>query len=480
MVIRCERCSTLYELDEKVLSSSGSQVQCTRCQHVFTAHPPTAPGRTLVGVPAQPSPPQPAASRSAAPSGPRPPAATPSPNGAARAVRSGPAPVYRPTPPAQGAPAGGAAVRAPLLRKDTVGAFESRLRWSARWRWLGPLAVAVAVVGGGVAWLLLSGRVDPEVSRAREEAIALVARDDGESVGKAIVRLDGAARSGASTAALEADRALAKVVRAAGLVEEGESVPELAKEREAEARALATEAYEALRALQAGEGSGAEVARALAAYYALGGDRERAQRAIRGGAERAPADPWLALADAWLDARGTDRAARERALVKLGGLSASRPELLRARWLLARTQASLGRRSEALSTLEGLLAVNGKHEGARRLRSELAGAPAPAASAAPAAAPSTAPPTAPPGAPATTIPAPPRKRPPPAPAPEPTPAAAPDAGAEALPVQVLTPVAPPAQEPAAAPESEAKPPPAEPPPRPKRQPPPEPPPLEGQ
>ncbi|HET7825361.1 MAG TPA: zinc-ribbon domain-containing protein, partial [Anaeromyxobacter sp.] len=48
MVIRCERCSTLYELDEALLAPGGSQVQCTRCQHVFTAFPPRAPGRTLV------------------------------------------------------------------------------------------------------------------------------------------------------------------------------------------------------------------------------------------------------------------------------------------------------------------------------------------------------------------------------------------------------------------------------------------------
>ncbi|HEY6101289.1 MAG TPA: zinc-ribbon domain-containing protein, partial [Anaeromyxobacter sp.] len=32
MVIRCERCSILYELDEALLAPGGSQVQCTRCQ----------------------------------------------------------------------------------------------------------------------------------------------------------------------------------------------------------------------------------------------------------------------------------------------------------------------------------------------------------------------------------------------------------------------------------------------------------------
>ncbi|MGB8929693.1 MAG: zinc-ribbon domain-containing protein, partial [Anaeromyxobacteraceae bacterium] len=60
MNIRCERCSTTYELDEALLAPEGSPVQCTKCQHVFNAVPPRAAGRTLVGVPAA-SPPQPVA-----------------------------------------------------------------------------------------------------------------------------------------------------------------------------------------------------------------------------------------------------------------------------------------------------------------------------------------------------------------------------------------------------------------------------------
>ena len=40
LVIRCERCSTLYELDEALLAPDGSPVQCTRCDHVFTVRPP--------------------------------------------------------------------------------------------------------------------------------------------------------------------------------------------------------------------------------------------------------------------------------------------------------------------------------------------------------------------------------------------------------------------------------------------------------
>ena len=43
MRIRCERCATTYELDEKRLPPHGALVKCTRCDHVFRAAPP-APG----------------------------------------------------------------------------------------------------------------------------------------------------------------------------------------------------------------------------------------------------------------------------------------------------------------------------------------------------------------------------------------------------------------------------------------------------
>lgn len=40
MRIRCERCATIYELDEKRLPPHGALVKCTRCDHVFRAAPP--------------------------------------------------------------------------------------------------------------------------------------------------------------------------------------------------------------------------------------------------------------------------------------------------------------------------------------------------------------------------------------------------------------------------------------------------------
>lgn len=414
MVIRCERCSTLYELDEALLSPAGSQVQCTRCQHVFTAFPPRAAGRTLVGMPAQ------AASEPARPPADKPVAAhtarkTPAPGTAARpepprAVRTSPPPVYRPS----GASAPPTTGRAPLLKRDTVGTFESRLRWSARWRWLAPLLAVIAVgvlsVGG---WLVLGRRSEPETARTRADAMSLVALDDAASLDQAIARLDAVLRRSPKQRAAASERALAYVVRAASLAEESEGLagrlaarnaererlsreqppgwedahraaaadvqklePEM-KAREERARSLGAAAFQALRRLQSEQGDGPDVARGLAAYHALANERDRARKIIRAARDHAPADPWLDLAEAWVDAREPERAARERALAELGALSVAHPELLRARYLLARTAATLGRKGEAIATLDALLSANARHEAGRRLRDELTAPPAP-------------------------------------------------------------------------------------------------------
>ncbi len=49
MLIRCEKCSTLYELDEKLLPAQGAPVQCSKCQFVFKAYPPAEPARAADG-----------------------------------------------------------------------------------------------------------------------------------------------------------------------------------------------------------------------------------------------------------------------------------------------------------------------------------------------------------------------------------------------------------------------------------------------
>jgi len=523
LVIRCERCSTLYELDEALLSPSGSQVQCTRCQHVFTAHPPRSAGRTLVGVPAQ-----------AAAAGAAPPAAKAPSAGALQAekpralhgagarpaatasglpgrpeqrgVRPGSPPVYRPAAPTGGSPAP-SAVRAPVLRKDTIGAFEARLRWSARWRWLAPSLVALAVAAAAAGWTLLSRRGDPAAGRERAEALALAALDDTASLERAMARLDELERRTPALPGVAADRALVQVLRAASLAEEGEALAarqaargaERERQRreqpagweeaeraaaadaqalEAEVRAreeraqtLGAAALATLRGIPPGGSEAPEVTRALAAYHALAGERERVGAAAAAARGRA-GDPWLDLARAWLDARDQDREARERALGALRVLSTSHPELLRGRYLLARTQAALGRRGEAIATLDGLLLANARHEGARRLREELslppALAPPPLVALPPAKAPAPRKPAPPPPRPGT------EAAPVPGEAPQPVPApAAPSAAPSAAPPAANVPPPPAAAEPGAGSGSPGEEP-VRPPPRPRSRPEPDP------
>lgn len=172
MLIRCERCSTLYELDEALLSPDGSPVQCTRCQHVFTARPPLAPGRTLVGVPAVVAPdPSPAAAAPPAQAAEAAPAGTPAqvPSGggeeeavavrptAAGRLADGPRPIRTTAGPAVYRPAQSQnpMSRPATIRRESVGAFEARLRWSARRKWLWPLVAAAILVAAGSAYAFL-------------------------------------------------------------------------------------------------------------------------------------------------------------------------------------------------------------------------------------------------------------------------------------------------------------------------------------
>ena len=41
MIIRCEKCSTTYHLDQKHVEPFGSKVRCSRCGHIFWAEPPS-------------------------------------------------------------------------------------------------------------------------------------------------------------------------------------------------------------------------------------------------------------------------------------------------------------------------------------------------------------------------------------------------------------------------------------------------------
>jgi hypothetical protein len=304
----------------------------------------------------------------------------------------------------------------PVMGRSAFGAFESRLRWSARVRWLAPAAAAALLALAAGAWVLLRGHVDPEAAGARAEGIALVALDDTDSLDQALTRFDDALRRAPRLRAAAADRALAQLLRATALLEDGEAIAARFASRSAErellareqptgwedaertaaaemqaleaearalderARALSQSAVTALRPLQADLGDDPAVVRALATYHAVSGRRDEALRTVRTARDAGRTDAWLELVDASLDAGRPEREARERALAALAALSARHPELLRARYLLARAQAALGRTAEAQATLDGLLAANSRHEGARKLREALA---APVVAAAP-------------------------------------------------------------------------------------------------
>ena len=407
MLIRCERCSTVYELDETLLAPEGAPVQCTRCDNVFVAFPPRAAGRTLVGMPAAQAPaptPAPFPAPTPAPTKPSVPAAgpTPGPRAPASDARArGPTPqVYKPGPaPSPSRPA-------PVLRKDQVGAFESRLRWSARWKWLAPTLAAAVLVIAGAAWLFLVGRTDPEAARARSEGLALLTLDDATSLDAAIARLDEAVRREPSLTAAVADGALARLLRAEVLREEWEDarprIPTGEVEKAAtsldprmvRSRELSAAAWAALEALGQDSAGGAAL-RAHAYGYAQRRDRAHLAPLLSAARMHGESDPWLDVAEATLDLEGNAEH-RERAVVRLGALVAGHPEIVRARWLLARGQASLGRTPEALAALEGVIASNARHDGARRLRAALTMPPPAAATATPAdAAAAPAPPPAP-------------------------------------------------------------------------------------
>ncbi|MFO0581191.1 MAG: zinc-ribbon domain-containing protein [Anaeromyxobacter sp.] len=381
MLIRCERCSTVYELDETVLAPEGAPVQCTKCENVFVAYPPRAAGRTLVGLPAVQNP-QPAPSP-AEPAPEPPPRPTPGPRApASDRMRSASPQVYRPTPGPSQAP-----VRAPVLRKDQVGAFESRLKWSARWKWLAPAIVAGALTLGGGAWWFLSNRTDPDAERARGEGLALLALDDAQSLDAAIAKLDDAARREPGRALNVAAAALARVVRAELWREDATDDPAAAggeDPRLSKAAALLASARAALAALPAGDSEAPAVVRAQALGAASARERPRVAALASAARSRGEPDPWLDLAEASLDLDGAADA-RDRAVVRLAGVAAAHPELLRARWLLARGQASLGRTTEALAAAEAVLSANARHEGARRLRQRLTAPPPPAPAVNPAA-----------------------------------------------------------------------------------------------
>ncbi|HET6923892.1 MAG TPA: zinc-ribbon domain-containing protein [Anaeromyxobacteraceae bacterium] len=414
MHIRCERCSTVYELDEKILPPGGAPVQCTRCQHVFHAFPPQAAGRTLPMFPAvqgegvaRPSPPPAGVPGPSAP-GPAPRQAAPAP------ARPAPAPARQSPQPA--GPAAPAAPAPPPPRRDrrgdTVTILARQIRSRRLWKWLGPLLLLLAAGAGyGVFWHR-SRQIDPAALARRQEGLRLLARDGGRDLEQAAQVLADASRLDPRLFQARADRALALTLlaadereRVAGLESRFRTLDAERLRLEAEgtegwrqwqagvidrmkalegqiepirgrAGQLSSEALGELKALGRSHGDDPAVARALALHHALDGNREQASRVVRDARAAGQADPWLDLADGVSDlVAASSELARQKAVARLAPLAAAHPELLRARMLLARAQVDLGRTDAAVTALDGVLEANAGHERARETKERLLAPP---------------------------------------------------------------------------------------------------------
>jgi hypothetical protein len=276
-----------------------------------------------------------------------------------------------------------------VLRRDAVGTFESRLRWSHRWKWLAPSIFLGAVALALIAYLARGAySTDHGAAQARERALALALADDVKSLEQAREELAGVT-GGPQLGAARADRALVELLLAGALSE-----PEPRGARKDQARTLVASASVTLDELARANPSPPEVARARAVGAALAPNRAELRRLATAAKGALPDDPQATLAELGVDIRSTDHAVRDRAVSDLGLLVARRPELLRGWYLLARGQALAGRRNEALATLDDLLKRNPRHEGALGLKEAITRPPSTAPIAPPVVAGATPPPVA--------------------------------------------------------------------------------------
>jgi thioredoxin-like negative regulator of GroEL len=310
-----------------------------------------------------------------------------------------------------------------------VGAVEARAQQSNLWRRLlvpGVILVLLALVAGGTA--LWRRRPDPEVLRLAAEATARLTQDDAGSLARAVQLYDALLARAPTRQDAVAGRALARLLLGAAQQEEAEPFAEQLAGRSAErerllletpagsedalrllavestrlegelgprrklAEGLLAQAAAELKAVANGPGGEQAAVQGLLILAALAGDRDETTRLAALARSRA-ADPWADLAEAWLELRAPG--GREPAQPALARLVGEHPELLRARYLLARAQASGGHREEAVATLTGLLAANPRHERAQRLKALLTVPPAPPPQVHVAPAPAPAPPLAP-------------------------------------------------------------------------------------
>ncbi|HET9599442.1 MAG TPA: zinc-ribbon domain-containing protein [Anaeromyxobacteraceae bacterium] len=185
MLIRCEKCSTLYELEDRLIPAGGAPVQCSKCQFVFRAYPPAPAGEGRgEGSPASPT-----TTSSPSPSSPSHPTPPPSPHPSAAPdappadpPRSSPAlraPASAPGPDAKFTPDGRPIRKVPFPDDESGGAPRSALGRggaargpsipvkprSGAPRWVLPAVLVVLLLAAAAAyagWRVLSRRGRPQ------------------------------------------------------------------------------------------------------------------------------------------------------------------------------------------------------------------------------------------------------------------------------------------------------------------------------
>ena len=407
MLIRCEKCSTTYELDEAVLPPQGAPVQCSRCQFVFTVRPQpaAAPAATPKSAPASAS--APTSTSTSAPAPAPAPTSTATANSTptesststqqftadGRPIRKVTMKEEEPAPtgprPAIARVSGGVPVR-PIGRRGVP--------------WL-PIAVAALAVGAvAFGWRAWSRRSDPVAAQRSKEGQALMLRDDRRSLTLAVVAFDDAARLDDGSVDRRADRVAARALLI-GLVEReaagierrlaatqaektgraatagppppgvDEQLAALRSQREtalAQLRELEAVASAELAPLLRRDANRPPVQRAHALLDAFGSDPARAAQAVLRDRPVRGKDPWIDLAAGAGETRAVSPELRAEGMARLEQLVKAHPEILRARLVLAEALSRAGRVEAALASLDALLAANKAHDDARALRDELA------------------------------------------------------------------------------------------------------------
>ncbi len=221
------------------------------------------------------------------------------------------------------------------------------------------------------ALALAAASLDGRALHHREEALALMARDDEAGLERAAALLEEAARLEPRLHEARADRAMVELLVAAARRDEATRLDDGAALM-GSGRNLRERALDELRPLVRAHPADAAVVRALAVYYGLDGSAAQAARLVGQARAAGSADPWIDFAELAARAGGMSRA---ESVPLLATFVASHPALVRPRMMLASALFDLGRTGEALAALDDLLAASPDHARAKRLKAAILSPP---------------------------------------------------------------------------------------------------------